>query len=146
MCNYSLDFYGNTSFPVNVSLVEYAQKAIIDIALSLLSQTGSIVAAPDTAARLGIYGSAGYIVAVPDTATRLGIHGSAGYIVTAPDTATEAIYIAVRHIRFGRVYRNRTGYCNRSHMQCATLYTLRYAMSNCPAPWSGPGFIMNGLM
>ena len=24
-------------------------------------------------------------------------------------------------------------------MQCATLYTLRYAMSNCPAPWSGPG-------
>ena len=85
---------------------------MIDIAHPLLSQTGSIVAAPDTATRLSICGSVGYIVAVPDTATRLGIHGSAGYIVTAPDTATEAIYIAVRYIPFGRVYRNRTGYCN----------------------------------
>ena len=55
------------------------------------------------------------------------MYGSAGYIVIATDTATEAICNALRYIQFGRVYRNRTEYCDRSHMQCATLYTaLRY--------------------
>ena len=77
---------------------------------------------------------------------------SAGSIVAVPDTATIArVYTRRFDMRFGRIYRNRTGYCTTlytmryamynslRHIQCAALYTMRYAMSNCPAPWSGPG-------
>ena len=130
MCrNYnSIIIFTSAALEILVSLWTWAllrAKRIIDIAHPLLSSAGSIVAVPDTA-KEAIHMSAR-------------IYGSAGSIVTAPDTATEDIYMAVRYIRFGRVYRNRTGYCKTSYMQCATLYTIRYAMSNCPAPWSGPG-------
>ena len=49
---------------------------------------------------------------------------SAGSIVTVPDTATVArVYTRRFDMRFGRIYRNRTGYCT-------TLYTMRYSMYN----------------
>ena len=49
---------------------------------------------------------------------------SAGSIVAVPDTATAAtVYTRRFGMRFGRIYRNRTGYCT-------TLYTMRYAMYN----------------
>ena len=54
---------------------------------------------------------------------------SAGSIVAVPDTATEAIYMSVRYIRFGRVYRSRSGYCDRSYIHGSSLYTVRPGIS-----------------
>ena len=80
---------------------------------------------------------------------------SAGSIVAVPDTATAAtVYTRRFGMRFGRIYRNRIGYCTTlytmryaiynalRHIQFATINTMRYAMSNCPAPWSGPGYFI----